>query len=260
MPTPDFKTSSISVHQDGTRPVSPALWPWALRFLLSKKAAGPTIHFHPRNGHGESAILNFTLAQNRLFGSQNTGCSRPKQIPTLLSTDVRFPPNLSEKRHRTYLIWEYGKRPDLVVEVVSNIDRHEERKLKGYAELGIPYYVIHDPEGHLSDRVLRAYELHGGSYVELVKPWFEDLGIGLTLWDGVYRDYEDTFIRWCDPDGALLLTGVEKVAREKSIADENRQQAHKAAQLAERERHRAEAAEEKARHLEARLKELGEES
>ena len=50
---------------------------------MSKKAAGPTIHFHPRNGHGESAILNFTLAQNRLFGSQNTGCSRPKQIPTL---------------------------------------------------------------------------------------------------------------------------------------------------------------------------------
>ncbi len=106
----------------------------------------------------------------------------------LLSMDVEHPPSIKEKKHKTYLMWEFGKRPDLVIEVVSNIDRHEERKLEGYARIGIPYYVIHDPGHHLSQRTLRAYQLHGSGYVEMVQPLFPDLGLGITLWPGNYRD------------------------------------------------------------------------
>ena len=137
----------------------------------------------------------------------------------LLSLDVTAPSNVHEKKHKSYLIWEYGKRPDLVIEVVSNIDRHEERKLRGYSQLGIPYYVIHDPEKRLSDRVLRAYELHGGHYVELVKPWFPDLELGLTLWSGAYRSIQDTWLRWVDEDGNLLATGEERADAAQARAD-----------------------------------------
>lgn len=155
----------------------------------------------------------------------------------LLSMDVVAPANPHEKKHRSYMLWEYGKRPDLVIEVVSNIDRHEERKLVGYARIGIPYYVIHDPDRRLSDRPLRAYELHGGSYVELVKPWFPDLGLGLSLWSGEYRGVESSeWIRFVDGNGTALATGVER---------------------AEAERERADRATRRAEALEARLRELG---
>lgn len=161
----------------------------------------------------------------------------------LLSMDVKAPRNVHEKKHRSYLIWEYGKRPDLVVEVVSNIDRHEERKLLGYAQIGIPYYVIHDPEHHLSDRTLRAFELHGSRYVEMVKPWFADLEIGLTLWDGEYRGIASNWLRWSNRDGALLETGGERADKESERADKESERANK-----ERDR---------AALLEAKLRELG---
>ena len=163
--------------------------------------------------------------------------SEPAYVPDfLLSLDVSPPPNLSEKKHRSYFLWEYGKRPDLVVEVVSNIDRHEERKIEGYARIGIPYYVIYDPERFLGERTLRAYELHGGRYVELVKPWFQDIGLGMTLWKGEYRATSAQWLRFIDPEGHLLKTGVERAEVEKNRADA--------------EKHRADA-------LEARLRELG---
>lgn len=135
---------------------------------------------------------------------------KPPYVPDLLLSMDVLPGNPTEKRHRTYLMWVYGKRPDLVIEIVSNVDRHEERMLEGYANIGIPYYVIHDPYQHLSDRVLRAYVLHGGTYVELVQPWFEQLGLGLFLWEGSYRGYEATLLRWRDAEGRMLLTGAER--------------------------------------------------
>jgi hypothetical protein len=177
--------------------------------------------------------------------------SEPPYVPDfLLSLDVEAPPNVVEKKYRSYMLWEYGKRPDLVVEVVSNIDRHEERKLSGYARIGIPYYVIFDPERRLSDRRLRAYELHGGSYVELVKPWFPDLGLGLALWQGEYRSIESEWIRFVRADGTKLATGVERADAERERADGERERA-------DAERERADQASQRAAALEARLRELG---
>ncbi len=160
----------------------------------------------------------------------------PPYVPDLLlSMDVEHPPQLREKKHKTYLMWEFGKRPDLVVEVVSNINRHEERKIEGYARIGIPYYVIHDPDHHLSQRTVRAFELHGASYVEMVKPWFSGLNLGFTLWSGLYHGMEDIWLRFIDEHGDLLLTGEERAEQAES---------------------RAEQAEARARELEARLREL----
>lgn len=175
----------------------------------------------------------------------------PPYVPDfLLSMDVTAPTNVREKKNKSYLIWEYGKRPDLVVEVVSNIDRHEERKLKGYSQLGIPYYVIHDPETRLSDRVVRAYELHGSRYVELVKPWFPDLEIGLTLWEGTYRSVHDSWLRWSNQDGSLLATGEERARAERQRADAQQERADAQQERADAEQKRADA-------LAAKLRELG---
>ncbi|MFA7481705.1 MAG: Uma2 family endonuclease [Vulcanimicrobiota bacterium] len=182
----------------------------------------------------------------------------PPYVPDfLLSMDVKAPPDVWEKKHRSYFIWQYGKRPDLVVEVVSNIDRHEERKIEGYAQIGIPYYVIHDPEHRLSERTLRAFELHGSRYVELVKPWFVDLEIGLALWKGEYRGIEESWLRWCDRQGTPLLTGAERADQESERADQERERADQERERADQERERAYQERERAALLEAKLRELG---
>ena len=51
------------------------------------------------------------------------------------------------KSHRSYFVWEYGKVPDVVIEVVSNREGGEDSdKLAAYAQIKIGYYVIFDPE------------------------------------------------------------------------------------------------------------------
>ena len=81
---------------------------------------------------------------------------QPPYVPDmLLSLDMELPADLWPKSHRSYFVWEYGKPPDVVVEVVSNEEGRERcEKLRGYARIGIRYYVIYDPQRMLSDELL----------------------------------------------------------------------------------------------------------
>ena len=55
---------------------------------------------------------------------------RPALVPdALLSLDVELPADVHPKRHRSYFLWEYGKAPDVVVEVVSNREGGEDTVL-----------------------------------------------------------------------------------------------------------------------------------
>ena len=49
------------------------------------------------------------------------GINLPPFVPdVLLSLNVEAPANLFPKSNRSYFVWEYGKPPNVVVEVVSN--------------------------------------------------------------------------------------------------------------------------------------------
>jgi len=194
---------------------------------------------------------------------------QPPLVPdALLSLGVRAPADLWPKAHRSYFVWMYGKPPDVVIEIVSNRQGSEDSdKLATYAWISIPYYVIFDPEQQLSEQVLRVYELRGGIYAPLDAGWLPNVGLGLTLWPGVYADAEETWLRWCYQDGTLIPTGAEqRVAREhaEQQASEERtarqqaeQRASDAEQQASEERTVREQAEERAARLAARLRELG---
>ncbi|HEX7672297.1 MAG TPA: Uma2 family endonuclease, partial [Polyangiaceae bacterium] len=69
----------------------------------------------------------------------------PPLVPdAFLSMDVTPRPNLWEKRNRVYFFWEFGKPPEVVVEVVSNRDREEGEpgeKKRRYARMRIAHYV-----------------------------------------------------------------------------------------------------------------------
>jgi Uma2 family endonuclease len=68
---------------------------------------------------------------------------QPPIVPDVfVSLDVETPQDFRQKRNRTYFVWEFGKAPDVVIEVVSSREGNElGRKLHDYARLGVPYYV-----------------------------------------------------------------------------------------------------------------------
>lgn len=129
-----------------------------------------------------------------------------------LSLDVEPHQNWYEKEHRTYFVWEFGKVPELALEIVSNRKGKElTDKPKDYARMGVNYYIVYDPQQRLSKDVLRVYEIGFGKRYRLREDrQLPDLGLGLTLWQGTFEDHEDTWLRWCDTEGRLIPTGEER--------------------------------------------------
>jgi Uma2 family endonuclease len=162
---------------------------------------------------------------------------QPPLVPdTLLSLDVKAPEDMWAKRGRSYFIWEYGKPPDVIFEVVSNTEGEELGfKRSKYAELGISYYIVWDPHDFLKSGPLHVLALRNGAYVPLEGSMLPSIGLSLTCWKGTYGTMEAEWLRWCDAEGNLLPTGPEQAQR----AEEARQQAEDARLGAEKERERA---------------------
>ncbi|MCP4698048.1 MAG: Uma2 family endonuclease [Gammaproteobacteria bacterium] len=173
---------------------------------------------------------------------------RPLVPDVMLSLDVRHPADIRSKGHRAYFIRAYGKPPEITIEIVSSTKDHEAGgKMRDYARAGVRYYATFDPVQCLSKQILRLYELHGADYIETAQQLFPEIGLGLTVWNGIYSKIECTWLRWCDCSGKLILTGAESIAlktqrveREKQRADQETQRAEQETQRAEQEKQRAE--------------------
>ena len=107
----------------------------------------------------------------------------PPVVPDMfLSLDVEIAENWYAKEHRTYFIWEFGKAPDVVIEIVSNKKGGElSRKMRTYAHLRIWYYVVYDPQLLLQDGPLQIYELRQRGYVPVPDNSLQGMGLQLTL-------------------------------------------------------------------------------
>jgi len=176
----------------------------------------------------------------------------PPLVPdAFLSLDVQAPADLWPKRNRSYFIWEYGKPPDVVVEIVSNLEGDEMgRKKRLYGRMGVTYYVIFDPLAQLGPERLQVFELHGGVYVAREPHWLPTVGLGLRIWHGVYQGIEADWLRWCDREGNMISTGAERAEQERQRAEQEHRRAEQERQRAEQERQRAE-------RLAAQLRALG---
>lgn len=181
------------------------------------------------------------LSNVGLFSSTD----RPPLVPDcLLSLDVDWPRDIRRKEHHSYFVWVYGKMPDAVIEIVS--DRRggeEDYKMDEYARMRVPYYAIYDPNNHLGGGELRVLELHRRRYRPVANNWMEGVGLGLSLWQGVYETVEETWLRWCDREGQVILTGRERADQEKQRGDQEKQ--------------RGDEASERIKRLEAQLRERG---
>lgn len=176
----------------------------------------------------------------------------PPVVPdALLSLDVRLPDDLKPKKSRSYFLWEYGKGPEVTCEVVSNKEGEElGSKMQIYARIGVPIYVVWDPFSLISPVRLQIFMLRFKTYVPADSNWFSEVGLGLTLWHGEFEHMADDWLRWCDQQRGVILTG-EELSR---LAEERAQSAEERAQSSEE---RARMAEERNERLKAQLRQLG---
>ncbi|MBW4690668.1 MAG: Uma2 family endonuclease [Lyngbya sp. HA4199-MV5] len=184
---------------------------------------------------------------------------QPPLVPDVfLSLDVEVPQDWREKKNRTYFVWEFGKPPDVVIEIVSNKEGNElGSKLNDYARMGVAYYLVFDPLQRLGNVLVRSFELRAGRYQELSSSWLEAIGIGFTLWHGTFEGKQDQWLRWCHADGTVVPTGAENADQERQRAEQEHQRAEQEHQRAEQERQRAEQAEVRVAQLAERLRAMG---
>lgn len=146
----------------------------------------------------------------------------PPLVPdVMLSLGVPSGRDLSRKENRSYFLWVIGKPPDVVIEIVSDLRGGEETdKMDAYARIGVTYYVIHDPRNRLHHGLLRAFSLRDGAYQAIESSWLENVGLGLTFWEGEFQGQEHPqWLRWCDRNGVVIPTGQERAEQEKQRAD-----------------------------------------
>jgi hypothetical protein len=177
----------------------------------------------------------------------------------MLSLELEMPTDWSQKQNRSYFVWEFGKVPEVCIEIVSNregdelgLSRKSQQKGKTtskkdlYARIGVPYYAVFDPLRQLQEpeamngELLRVWALTEGCYRQLQPPfWLATVGLGLTIWEGAFEGVSGQWLRWCDRDQQVIPTGAEGRELERQRAEVERQQAELERQRAEAERQRA---------------------
>lgn len=140
----------------------------------------------------------------------------PAIVPDVfLSLDV-LPPDgdFNEKDNRSYALWNYdGKAPDVVIEIISDRRGGEfDEKMEAYGRMKVDYYVTFDPQRKYEAPFLRVYErAFAWRFRQREDLAMPNVGLSLTLWRGVYEGLEGEWLRWCDKNGNLLLTGAERI-------------------------------------------------
>jgi Uma2 family endonuclease len=166
--------------------------------------------------------------------------------------DVYLALAVSKRERKSWVVWQEGKPPDLVIELLSESTAQYDKTTKKAIyqdQLRIPEYYWYDP---WSPDDLAGFTLTDGAYRpippdargRLVSPV---TGLALARWTGTYRQVSATWLRWETPDGRLVPTDAEAEA----------QRAEAEAHRADAEAERAEAAEAEVARLRALLAERG---
>jgi Putative restriction endonuclease len=161
----------------------------------------------------------------KFFAAANIGVfymvkAAPLVPDVLLSLDVEAHEDIWAKEHRSYFLWEFGKAPDVVIEIVSNkVGGELTTKLERYARMRVPYYVVFDPAHHITEQSLTIFSLNGYSYREYLSLNLPEVSLRLKIWEGEYNGSVSTWLRWEDEKGNLIPTGKERADSEQDRAD-----------------------------------------
>jgi Uma2 family endonuclease len=166
-------------------------------------------------------------------------------------------PFLYEKRDMrySYVIWQEEIAPFIVVELFSKNTKKEDlgktlREIKQpptkwevYEQiLQIPYYVIFSRE---QPDKFQIFQLRNGRYHALTLPdkrcWFEEIQLGLGIWNGTYYDIKHQWLRWYDAEGQWILTHQKRQEQEAQRANAEAKWAKEEAKARRAEKQRADA-------------------
>jgi len=139
--------------------------------------------------------------------------------------DVFITLGVSNEERKSWVVWEEGKSPDIVIELLSEstAQADKERKKTVYQnQLKVAEYFWFDPF-HPQD--WKGWQLNGGVYEELPlkNEGFisQQLGLALVLWRGIYKNVDAVWLRWATIKGNLLLL-PEEIEAERANAAEQR--------------------------------------
>jgi Uma2 family endonuclease len=156
-----------------------------------------------------------------------------KRPDWFLVTGVK-PGSQQEDLRLSYVTWQEGVNPLLVVELLSPGTEDEDLG-RNVRELGkpptkwevyerilrVPFYVVYDRY----ENNLRVFAIQGVRYQEVSldredpRFWIEELGLGLGLWQGLYEGAEGKWLRWYDAQDQWISTPIEQSALDRSARE-----------------------------------------
>ena len=145
----------------------------------------------------------------------------------------------SERGRLSYVLWEENNRaPLLAIEVVSKTPGKEySEKLTKYAQIGLLYYVVYNPEHWERDKhePFEVYRLSGDRYVRQAgEPvWIPEISLGIGRGRGSYDGWEREWLYWYDQGGNRFPSPDERTALTKQELQQSRQRAEQERQLRE---------------------------
>jgi Uma2 family endonuclease len=138
---------------------------------------------------------------------------------------------LGVPRHerKSWVLWEEGKGPDLVIELLSpsTVELDKGKKKRIYQDsLRIPEYFWYDPmTGELAGFTLKDLRYRPIQPAARGSLWSEALGLSLVRWHGRCYQIEAPWLRFALPDGTLVPTSEEAAEQERERAEQEREEA-----------------------------------
>jgi Uma2 family endonuclease len=146
--------------------------------------------------------------------------------------DVFVVLGVPKRERKSWVVWQEGKGPDVVIELLSASTAAQDKGVKKDVyqnRLRVPEYFWFDPfSGEWAGFALRE-----GVYAPLTEDAQErlisrQLNLALVRWEGVYQDVPARWLRWATLEGTLLSTPQEEAERSQRQAIEAQHQATEA--------------------------------
>jgi Uma2 family endonuclease len=209
-------------------------------------------------------LSDWLSQENAFVGGNMFVYFSPQQVKThdYRGPDVFVVLDVPRRERKSWVVWEEGKAPDVVIELLSastaEFDRQEKKTIY-QNRLRVPEYFWFDPFNpenlagfSLRDGVYEPIQLEDGG--QLIS---RQLHLVLVRWAGTFKGVETIWLRWATLEGELLPTGDERAEQAQQQAEQEHQRAEQERQRAEQERQRAEQERISRQRLAEKLRELG---
>jgi Uma2 family endonuclease len=132
---------------------------------------------------------------------------------------------VSNRERKSWVCWQEGKPPDVVIELLSESTTSFDKKQKKQVyqdRLKVPEYIWYDPWNPAD---WAGFRLQDGTFVDTPintqgQMYIRALDLLLVRWQGRYAGVDTVWLRWAYPDGTLLPTQEELAIQAQAEADQ----------------------------------------